>query len=61
VRESMSGMRRWSSERTYINYLSDGSDAAVRAAYGANFARLQKIKRALDPANVFHHNRNIVP
>src|SRR5436853_1590687 len=31
VRESMSAMRRWSSERTYINYLSDNSDAAVRA------------------------------
>jgi FAD/FMN-containing dehydrogenase len=59
VRMSMSAMRRWSSQQTYINYLSDDSDAAVRAAYGSNFRRLQLLKRRYDPSNIFHHNRNI--
>lgn len=38
----------------YVNHL-DGDDgiARVRAAYGANFERLQKIKQAYDPDDMF--------
>ena len=46
---------------SYVNYLSDGSPGAVRAAYGEHYTRLAQIKRAYDPDNVFHLNRNILP
>jgi FAD/FMN-containing dehydrogenase len=44
---------------TYINYLSDNAESAVRRAYGDKFARLLQLKRRYDPSNVFHRNRNI--
>ena len=46
---------------SYVNYLSDGSPGAVRAAYGKHYARLAQIKRTYDPDNVLHLNRNILP
>ncbi len=45
----------------YVNYLSDDSPAAVRAAYGEHYTRLARLKRVYDPDNVFHLNRNILP
>lgn len=55
-------LKRLASPATYINYLSDDSEGAVRASYGeANYARLQRIKRSFDPDNIFHRNRNIRP
>lgn len=49
------------SRPSYINYLSRNEPAAVRAAYGPHFKRLSALKRALDPDNVFHRNRNVPP
>ncbi|MEZ5994129.1 MAG: FAD-binding oxidoreductase [Hyphomonadaceae bacterium] len=46
---------------TYVNYLSNPSDQAVREAYAGNYTRLSEIKRAYDPNNIFHRNRNITP
>lgn len=47
---------------TYINFLgsTDGHDQ-VRAAYGANYARLQAVKAQVDPDNFFRVNQNIRP
>jgi FAD/FMN-containing dehydrogenase len=45
----------------WLNYLGDDQDAAVRAAYGANYERLREVKRRYDPDNVFHLNHNIAP
>jgi hypothetical protein len=53
----------FSNGRTYFNFpglLEDG-DAAVRASYGANHARLARIKAAYDPDNRFRLNQNIRP
>jgi FAD/FMN-containing dehydrogenase len=48
--------------RRWLNYLGDDQTGdAVRAAYGPNYERLLEVKRAVDPANVFRHNQNIVP
>jgi hypothetical protein len=52
-----------SNGQTYFNFpglLEDG-EAAVRASYGANHARLAEIKAAYDPENRFRLNQNIRP
>jgi len=53
----------FSTGSAYVNAVTDGEGAArVRAAYGeATFARLQMVKRAWDPGNVFRLNANIPP
>jgi FAD/FMN-containing dehydrogenase len=53
----------FSDGKTYFNFpglLEDG-DAAVRSSYGANHARLARIKAAYDPDNRFRLNQNIRP
>ncbi|MEV0714175.1 FAD-binding oxidoreductase [Asanoa sp. NPDC050611] len=46
----------------YLNVLSDEGAAGVRRAFpAAKLARLTELKRAYDPANVFHLNQNIAP
>lgn len=54
-------LHRVSQTGTYVNYLSESSEAAVRASYGDHYARLATIKHRYDPDNVFHRNRNIRP
>ena len=47
---------------TYVNFLTEEEgDDRTRAAYGSNYARLQDVKRAWDPENVFSANKNITP
>jgi FAD/FMN-containing dehydrogenase len=45
----------------YINMMMDEGEDNVKAAYGANFARLSQIKATYDPSNLFHVNQNIKP
>jgi hypothetical protein len=46
----------------YVNFMmGDEGDAQVKATYGANFERLQTVKRKFDPNNVFRVNQNITP
>jgi FAD/FMN-containing dehydrogenase len=49
--------------KTYFNFpgLLEEGEAAVRASYGANHARLARIKAAYDPENLFRRNQNIRP
>ena len=53
----------FSDGKTYFNFpgLLEEGDAAVRASYGANHARLAQIKAAYDPDNRFRLNPNIRP
>ena len=45
----------------YVNFLTDDESARVTASYGANYSRLQLVKRRYDPANLFRMNLNIEP
>ncbi len=45
----------------YVNFLTADEGDRVRTAYGPNYARLARVKRAYDPANLFRMNQNIAP
>lgn len=62
TKETHAALAEHFENRQWLNYLGDdqGEDA-VRRAYGPNYDRLVEVKRRYDPANVFHHNHNIVP
>ncbi len=62
VRETYAAMQPFTGSGRYSNYLGDDETGdPVKAAYGANYARLQKVKAKYDPENVFHLNQNILP
>jgi FAD/FMN-containing dehydrogenase len=45
----------------YVNFLTEDEAARVEASYGANYARLQRVKQRFDPTNLFRMNLNIRP
>jgi hypothetical protein len=45
--------------RWIVNYQSDAGADTSAAVYGDNYGRLQLVKAAYDPQNVFHMNHNI--
>lgn len=61
VRDYYAAIQPHSQDGGYVNFASadDASKAAVN--YGANYARLQEVKRRYDPDNLFHLNQNIQP
>jgi FAD binding domain-containing protein/berberine-like enzyme len=54
-------LQRFTTERTYVNFLADEEKGRVRAAYGPNYERLVALKTKYDPENIFHLNQNIKP
>jgi FAD/FMN-containing dehydrogenase len=63
TRDFYAASRPYSTGQTYFNFpgLHEEGDAAVRDSYGANHARLARIKATYDPDNRFHLNQNIRP
>ena len=51
----------WSTGGVYVNFQSEDEKERVRAAYGSNYDRLARVKRAYDPGNLFRVNQNILP
>jgi Berberine and berberine like len=49
--------------KAYFNFpgLLEEGEAAVRSSYGANHARLARVKGTYDPENRFRLNQNIRP
>lgn len=45
----------------YVNFMMEEGTDRIRASYLHNYNRLAAIKAQYDPANLFHHNQNIVP
>ena len=49
--------------RTYLDFPGFGEEGErlLHDAFGANYARLQAIKRKFDPNNLFRFNPNVRP
>ncbi|HZQ55061.1 MAG TPA: FAD-binding oxidoreductase [Bryobacteraceae bacterium] len=45
----------------YVNFMMEEGEERIRATYGGNYARLQRIKAKYDPDNFFCVNQNIQP
>ncbi|CAN7390172.1 FAD-binding oxidoreductase [Variovorax sp. LjRoot84] len=45
----------------YVNFLTEDEAERVAGSYGANYPRLQAVKRQFDPGNLFRMNLNIEP
>lgn len=54
-------MAKYATGGIYVNHLDGDEDDLRRAAYGANYERLARVKQKYDPANLFRHNQNIEP
>ncbi len=62
ARAAWADMKEFSSGGTYLNFLTeDDGEERTDAALGPALKRLEKIKGAFDPENVFQTNRNIRP
>jgi len=46
---------------SYINFMMEEGEDRIKASYGDNYKRLQKVKTKYDPENFFHINQNIKP
>jgi FAD/FMN-containing dehydrogenase len=61
ARDLFRAAARYATGGVYVNFLTDDEGERVRSAYGANYDRLVRVKRAYDPHNLFHVNQNIPP
>jgi FAD/FMN-containing dehydrogenase len=61
ARELGSALEAFGASDAYVNYLGEEGPSAVKASYGANYARLSDLKKKYDPDNFFRFNQNIAP
>jgi FAD/FMN-containing dehydrogenase len=64
TKELWEALKPYCTGGVYVNNIGtevDSGASLVRAAYGANYEQLAKLKRKYDPTNVFRHNQNIRP
>jgi len=59
ARKFFEAAKPFASGGAYVNFMTADEGDRVRAAYGANYARLASIKKQYDPDNVFRANQNI--
>jgi len=60
ARGAFDSMAPYATGGTYVNFMTDDEERA-RAAYGANYDRLARLKKRYDPTNLFRMNQNVPP
>jgi hypothetical protein len=61
VRRSFAALEPHLTGGKYVNFMGEDERADAGGAYGATLRRLQEVKRAYDPTNVFQLNQNVKP
>jgi FAD/FMN-containing dehydrogenase len=61
IRSFYASMRPWASGQCYQNYVDPDLKNWRQAYYGANYARLARIKKTYDPHQVFKFPQGITP
>ena len=61
ARDYWTALHPYSAGGAYVNFMMDEGEDRVKATYGKNFAKLQKVKKKYDPQNLFRSNQNIKP
>jgi FAD/FMN-containing dehydrogenase len=61
AREVYQATRPFATDGAYSNFLTAEETDRVKSAFGANYARLAKVKTTYDPGNFFRLNQNIRP
>ena len=61
ARDYWTALHPHSAGGAYVNFMMDEGEDRIRATYGKNYARLAKLKKKYDPANLFRVNQNIKP
>jgi FAD/FMN-containing dehydrogenase len=61
TRETFDALAPFSTGGVYVNFVGNEGDERVRAAYGAAYERLARIKARYDPDNLFSTNQNVRP
>jgi FAD/FMN-containing dehydrogenase len=61
VRDTFAALRPVCSGGGYVNFMDHDEQASDQVAYGGTLRRLQRVKAAYDPDNVFRLNQNITP
>ena len=61
ARDYWTALHPHSAGGAYVNFMMDEGEDRVKATYGKNFGRLQKLKKKYDPKNLFRSNQNIRP
>jgi FAD/FMN-containing dehydrogenase len=61
VRDTYAALTPYCRGGGYVNFMDGDEQAGGQAAYGPTLRRLQAVKAAYDPDNVFRLNQNIIP
>ena len=61
VRDTFAALQPVCSGGAYVNFMDHDEQAGDQVAYGGTLHRLQQVKAAYDPGNVFRLNQNITP
>lgn len=61
ARDYWQSIHPYSAGAAYVNFMMEEGDNRVKATYGENYERLQKVKAKYDPDNFFRVNQNIKP